>query len=38
MTDKSNIQWLPQPEDKDYPAAQSYLEPVPSRDRGGESC
>ncbi len=25
MSDKSQIQWLPEPEDKDYPAAQSYL-------------
>ncbi|MGB7809827.1 MAG: hypothetical protein WBP56_01710 [Polyangia bacterium] len=25
MVDKSNVQWLPEPEDKDYPAAQSYL-------------
>ena len=25
MSDPSNIQWLPEPEDKDYPAAQSYL-------------
>jgi hypothetical protein len=25
MADKSKIQWLPEPEDKDYPAAQSYL-------------
>ncbi len=25
MSDKPKIQWLPEPEDKDYPAAQSYL-------------
>ena len=25
MNDKPKIQWLPDPEDKDYPAAQSYL-------------
>jgi hypothetical protein len=25
MSDKSGIQWLSEPEDKDYPAAQSYL-------------
>ena len=25
MGDKSKIQWLTEPEDKDYPAAQSYL-------------
>ena len=25
MGEKAKIQWLPEPEDKDYPAAQSYL-------------
>lgn len=25
MGDKTDIKWLPEPEDKDYPAAQSYL-------------
>ena len=25
MSDKPKIQWLPEPEDKDYPSAQSYL-------------
>ena len=25
MSDPSQIKWLPEPEDKDYPAAQSYL-------------
>jgi hypothetical protein len=25
MSDKAEIKWLPEPEDKDYPAAQSYL-------------
>ncbi len=25
MGDKAEIKWLPEPEDKDYPAAQSYL-------------
>lgn len=25
MGDSSSIQWLPEPEDKDYPAAESYL-------------
>ncbi len=25
MSDQSQIKWLPEPEDKDYPAAQSYL-------------
>jgi hypothetical protein len=25
MNDQSQIKWLPEPEDKDYPAAQSYL-------------
>ncbi len=25
MDDKPKIQWLPEPEDKDYPSAQSYL-------------